>query len=237
MHDLYSFFGKEDGKIYGEAVILGLANQGDSTHLKLYDTLSQRIPIMFGMNWFTHPLLSYPVVMPCIAYGLTDRDQEVRFVRFDSVTSMSIYDTTYKNSSKIKNAITFGLIGAAAGAATWLLNRYFKINGALDIISVELEHYGSPYPNGFLKCTNVQQDGLPQPDDPRGSYNPEDYLQDDWKWSVYFNKTVMGHFRLIGQLARDHTRLLSLNANNRDFEETLTRRNHWCWMGKIAYTF
>jgi len=38
-------FGKEDLKIYGEGCILGLEDQGP-----LYDTLSQRLPIMFGFN-------------------------------------------------------------------------------------------------------------------------------------------------------------------------------------------
>lgn len=49
-----NIFGEEDGKIYFEAAVLGLENQGvnDSLHnLKAYyDTLSQRIPVMIGFN-------------------------------------------------------------------------------------------------------------------------------------------------------------------------------------------
>lgn len=45
-------FGKEDLKIYAEAAILGLKN-----YPELYDTLLQRIPVMFGMNIPTFKLL------------------------------------------------------------------------------------------------------------------------------------------------------------------------------------
>jgi hypothetical protein len=38
-------WGKEDGKIFGEAAILGLANQGP-----VYNNILQRMPIMFGCN-------------------------------------------------------------------------------------------------------------------------------------------------------------------------------------------
>lgn len=47
-------FGENDGKLYAEAAVLGLENQGvaDSAHgvFAYYDNLSQRIPIMFGFN-------------------------------------------------------------------------------------------------------------------------------------------------------------------------------------------
>jgi hypothetical protein len=239
MNDPFSFCGREDLKIYGEAAILGLANQGDSAHLRLYDTLSQRIPIMFGMNWFTHPLLSYPVILPCAAFGITNRDITIHDRGLDSTTGMEVFDTTYGNKRKITNAVIFGAIGVASGAATWLLNRYFNINGALDLISVELEHYGSPYPNGYLRCTNVQQRALPQPDDPNVfNYSAAEYsTQDNWKWSLYFSKTIMGHFRCIGQIARDHTRLASANLNNTDYVEAMVKRSHWYWAGKLAYNF
>jgi hypothetical protein len=239
MNDPFSFCGREDLKIYGEAAVLGLAHQGDSAHLRLYDTLSQRIPVMFGMNWFTHPLLSYPVILPCAAYGITDRDMTIHDRGLDSATGMEVFDTTYGNKRKITNAVIFGALGAASGAATWLLNRYFNINGALDLISVELEYYGSPYPNGYLRCTNVQQRALPQPDDPNVfNYSAAEYLtQDNWKWSLYFSKTIMGHFRCIGQIARDHTRLASANLNNTDYVEAMVKRSHWYWAGKLAYNF
>lgn len=45
-------FGKEDLKIYGEAAILGVKNYPASimNNVLQYDTLSQRIPVMFGIN-------------------------------------------------------------------------------------------------------------------------------------------------------------------------------------------
>jgi len=231
--DYSSFMKKDDGKIFGEMAILGLKDQGE-----VYDTLYQRMPVMFGMNWFTHPFISYPVVLPAIAYGITKRDIVVGSGKFDTLSGTTVYDTTYSHESKIKNALIWGGVGIASGVVSWAVNRFFRFDCTPDLISFQLEYYGSPYPNSFLKSQNIQQGAPPLPSEPYGDYTLEDFItQDNWKWSLYFSKTIAGHFRMIGLLGRDHTRLVSNNLTNTDYDEAMTKRSQWYWMGKLAFNF
>jgi hypothetical protein len=61
-----SFFGKEDGKLYGETAILGLKNYG-----KYYNDLSQRCPVMAGFN------------IPTTKWGLDVLSLELEYFAFD----------------------------------------------------------------------------------------------------------------------------------------------------------
>ena len=231
--DYSAWMKKNDGKIYGEVAILGLKNQPP-----MYDTIKERMPIMFGMNWFTHPFVSYPLVVPALAYGITDRNEIITGI-LDTSTGATAYDTIFSNKNKVNNAIIGGVFGIAAGAASWVLNRYLNIDGTPDLIAMELEYFPNPWPNNYQRCQNMldKTPALPNPK-AYGNYTAADYLRrDDWKWSVYFNKTIAGHFIIIGQIARDHSRLLSNNFGNTDYEEVLTRPNQYYWMGKLAYNF
>jgi hypothetical protein len=105
----------------------------------------------------------------------------------------------------------------------------------LDVIAVEAEWYGCRYPDGYLQ---VLRNGLPIPDAPNTpGFTNADYRKDDWKWSVYAKREVVGGLCCIVQCARDHTRLNTKLAKNIDYEETMVTSSQWWWMAKVLYSF
>lgn len=111
----------------------------------------------------------------------------------------------------------------------------FKI---LDVFALEFEYYGSPYPNSYKNRLGPGPDpSVPVPDAPiHLDYN--EYDTDNWKWSVYLKKTFFdGRLGLVTQFARDHIRNETLMPESFDYEEALSKGNHWWWMGKIVGSF
>jgi hypothetical protein len=224
-----SFFGKEDLKMYTEAAILGVQNypandsinSTNSNHNNIwgYDSLLNKIPVLLGFDWPTHPLLSYTLIPLAAIIGL-DKNE------FD------------KHTAALSSAAIGG--GIIAGAGTWLLEKYFKTNLHLDLLAVEVQWYGCPYPNNYAKDLgkgNLQS--MPIPD----FYDRPNYgyaYEDNWKWSVYAKKMFMhDHLGMILQVARDHTRLESLldEAKYNELEESLQEKRMWSWMAKVVAQF
>ena len=80
----------------------------------------------------------------------------------------------------------------------------FKI---IDVIGLEAEFCGYKFPNNWQKSL---RSGIPQPGDANftyGNYNPDDFAQDDWKWSLYLRKQVSRGLFISAQMASDHLRL------------------------------
>jgi hypothetical protein len=60
--------------------------------------------------------------------------------------------------------------------------------------------------------------------------------KDDWKWSLHFAKTVMGHIRLSGQVANDHFRPVGTGTTPTYFS-IFSTMDDWYWMTKLTYFF
>lgn len=60
--------------------------------------------------------------------------------------------------------------------------------------------------------------------------------KDDWKWSLHFAKTLMGHVRLSGQVANDHFRPVGTGTTPTYFSIFSTPAD-WYWMAKLTYFF
>jgi hypothetical protein len=107
----------------------------------------------------------------------------------------------------------------------------------LDVFAIEGEWYGNPYWDADK--TLSQYGPLPKPDDPSGSYTStiDGFAYDNWKWSIYAKKTILGGLSLIGQVARDHMRMSERYPKNYDFEAALEQNSHWWWVAKIQYNF
>jgi hypothetical protein len=219
-------FGKEDGKIYGEAAILGLKNiiaykdsMNPNTGLAVpghevidssrnfYSDIKQRIPIMFGFNWPTNPLLSYSLVPIAAILGYDRNDFDKHSIALGS------------------SAIAGGIV---AGLGTWFLEQYFKTNLHLDVLSVEAEWSGWPYSTNLYNIENFYW-VLPKPNGV-GTGSP-------WKYSINFRKAVWEHVSLIGQIARDHTRHDVFYNGNTDVTEIFQTKDEWGWWMKLQYNF
>lgn len=111
----------------------------------------------------------------------------------------------------------------------------FKV---LNILSLELEYYGCPYPNSYRRRLGPgPSQSYPVPD-PQGNHPNMDYTKDNWKWSLYAKKTFFDdHLGVILQFARDHTRNETVIDEAFDYEEALGNNDHWWWMMKLFAQF
>jgi hypothetical protein len=105
----------------------------------------------------------------------------------------------------------------------------------LDVLAWEVEWYGCKYPDGY---NLVVRYGYAVPDNPQQLYGTsDDYLYDDWKWSIYAKKTLFNNFCLIFQAARDHLRFNTQIKRDEDYSEVLSKWGHWYWMAKVKFYY
>jgi hypothetical protein len=103
--------------------------------------------------------------------------------------------------------------------------------GWLDKLSLEVEYYASKNFADYGKA-ELDYSWVPRPVPEANS------ARDDWKWSLYFSKVVLGHFRLSGQVANDHLRMFGPpDIGFMSYAETLGTPKDWYWMFKSTYFF
>jgi hypothetical protein len=106
----------------------------------------------------------------------------------------------------------------------------FKI---LDVVSVELEYFKSPYPNNWIGELQTNQP-IPTPYD--NPYLIDNYVyKDNLKWSVYFKKKI-ANFEIRAIAANDHTIYKAFDLETSPcFEQTLRRPGDWHWYFEFRY--
>jgi hypothetical protein len=127
---------------------------------------------------------------------------------------------------------------------------HFPTFKLLDVLACEFEFYKSPYPNDYgnqLRFADRVNGGLPIPckGEPNTDYDISTgvYDKDNWKYSIYAERSIGKHFLIIGQVARDHRRTYSaFDPLKLDTEECLTEgvkkdHRHWYWAAKIVSVF
>ncbi len=95
----------------------------------------------------------------------------------------------------------------------------------LDYLSVEVEWFGDPYAPGLYTEEGFKY-FLPLP-------NGTDPTISHWKYSFNFRKTLLDHVSLIGQIARDHTRVDAFYLPNYDPDEIFQLKDEWGWWLKL----
>lgn len=216
--DANGFFGSEDLKLYGEAALLGVKN-----YAGWYNKRSERVPAMAGINWPTNQLVSYTLIPAVMAYLLEPIE-----------------------SKKTTRVASYGSAGLAAGIGTWLMDRFLHTNSKLDIISIEVEYYPSPYSNDQ---DNIWKEGSPVPY-MVGSRNIPLYdnywndslshANDGIKWSIYISKKLGKHFRLSAQAACDHSQkiwYLPGVATSLRYNEITPKPENWYFMLRSSIYF
>jgi hypothetical protein len=107
----------------------------------------------------------------------------------------------------------------------------FKI---LDVLSVQGEYYRSPFPDNYH---SVMVNKIPTPYANKPGMDWSYYQHDDWKWSIYASKKILGGLSLIAQLANDHTRVDVAREEDAEYEEVMRINGQWCWMMKMKFEF
>ena len=200
-----------DLKLYAEVAVLGVKNYPVSIDtFTRYDDVAGRIPFMFGFNWPTHPLMSWPAVGAFIFSDAANRISTKTFIGSGT--------------------------GLITGFAFWLLDKKFKIRTGLDILSLEVEYFKNQYPNDM---SPIVYDNQPIPlSSLRNMKNSSNmnYHKDDWKVSLYGKKTIKDHFHITFQFARDHMRWYKMDFGEMDWRETLRSPEDWAWTIKLGYS-
>jgi hypothetical protein len=101
----------------------------------------------------------------------------------------------------------------------------FKI---LDVLSVEFEWFGSPYPPSFDYASRY---GWPQP-----VADKSQVITSPLKWSVYARKTL-GAWTFSAQAAKDHMKPFMNNLQLTERTDVLPSNGHWWWIARIACGF
>jgi hypothetical protein len=103
----------------------------------------------------------------------------------------------------------------------------------LDVLSFQGEYYRSPYPNSYYE---VMFNMVPEPYI-KPNMDWAYYQHDDWKWSVYASKKILGGLSIIGQIANDHTRVDVAREEDAEYEDVMRINGMWCWMLKMKFEF
>ncbi len=103
----------------------------------------------------------------------------------------------------------------------------------LNVLAVEAEYFGSRYPNSIERPINSNK---PYPEVQEANYDPSEWEDDDWKWSVYAKRDI-SDFSIIVQFASDHLQLWSIRAVDQVFRDNLVSPKNWYYQFKIQYRF
>lgn len=126
--------------------------------------------------------------------------------------------------------------------------------GILNLLSLEVEWYGSPHRNDLAYVGNPSAIVAPwmwqgQSLTPLSSPSPvspgayADSTRDNVKWSLFMQKTVSKHVRFTGQIANDHYRPSPLVNSAAGIGTTggtqavLTSSSDWYFMGRLGFFF
>jgi len=108
----------------------------------------------------------------------------------------------------------------------------FKI---LDVLSLEGEWWGNPYPNSM---EGIVIEGLPLPfPSTTPSVDSALYKNDNFKWSIFGEKTFARRYRISFQAACDHMRTFAWDYDRQDWEESLRGYKNWSYVFKFGVLF
>lgn len=118
--------------------------------------------------------------------------------------------------------------------------------GVLDLLSVEVEWYGTPYKNDLANIGNpgsivAEWTTLDRPIPSPAPIAYADSSRDDWKWSVTAEKTLRRHIQLTAQVANDHFRprpiATGLITSGGGTSAAFTTSRDWYFTFRVGYFF
>lgn len=97
----------------------------------------------------------------------------------------------------------------------------------LDVLAAEAEFCKNPYPNDAGNAT-LNLSPTPQP----STSGP--VKGDDFKWTVYANRTIVPGLTVSGQIANDHMRLVDYFGHTND-RDVMPYHKNWYWSLALGY--
>jgi hypothetical protein len=112
--------------------------------------------------------------------------------------------------------------------------------GILDLLSVEMEYYKSPYLNSYAALVDYNS-AVPEmvlgSDKVRSVSSYADITKkDDFSWSILAKKSIVGSAYVAAQVARDHIRTVSIETwTAPEPTQVLGRPSDWYWMLQFGF--
>jgi hypothetical protein len=206
-------FGAEDLKFYTECALIGVQNYGS-----VYAKRGERIPIVFGVNL---PAFKWLDVLSLEAewYGARYRNNIIKLTQQKYSELPSPIPVSYKTYDPINKK----------GGVDPITGRIFKDStDALGQAVLDANGEIIKVP-GDIQVTGTALD-------------IENLTQDNWKWSLFFQKTVRQHIRFMGQIANDHFRPQPTHTKYVDLAgsgatELSSSMSDWYFMLRMGYFF
>lgn len=250
-----TLFGANDCKFYAEASVLGLKNHpifstSDSRNLQFstpdpkyyeyYNHLLERIPVTFGINAPTNPIISCGLIPMAAALFARDHTlfdkKTITYTPLDTTGGRPAWDTAVGYSNDLGKRLPWVLGSAVATGAVLSLQNRFGLNLSPDIFSFEFEYYTNRFANSYQ---NVFADFVPIPEVPRfKSINPsyQSLKHNRWRWSVNTVKTFDNYFIKL-QIAHDHRLAFMVREDLSETNDALGAAGLWQWTLKTGVVF
>lgn len=114
--------------------------------------------------------------------------------------------------------------------------------GLLDLVSLQVERFSSPYANNFLSLGNAKATPF-FPQGTNAEFSREEYYdaagQDDISWSLLLKKQVLPGLELHGQFARDHIRTVGTDwffGSRLEPNEIIHLSRNWYWSCMVSWS-
>jgi len=112
--------------------------------------------------------------------------------------------------------------------------------GILDLLSVEMEYYKSPYLNSYgalVAFNSAVPELVLGSDEVRSKSSYADIAKkDDFSWSILAKKRILGSAFVAAQAARDHIRTVSIETwTAPEPTQVLGRGSDWYWMLQFGF--
>ncbi len=104
----------------------------------------------------------------------------------------------------------------------------------LDVLSIEVEYYGSRWLPTYISPAVPAYNAIPVPFFNASPYYPSDWDKDNWKWSVYAERSLTSGITLSGQVASDHARTWDWVTFGKTPWEMYTSPSQWYWALKLG---
>lgn len=205
--------GEQDLKLYTEVALIGVQNYGS-----VYADRAQRIPVVFGINLPAFKWLDV-VSLEVEWYGARYRN--------------NISKLTQSNYSGLPSPIpisydTYDPISGHGGVDP-VTGRILR-----DSLDAQGQAVADANGNTIKVPGNTRIVGT--------ALDIQNLTQDDWKWSLFFQKTVRQHVRFTGQIANDHFRPEAVQAKYFPLPGTGTSEfsssmKDWYFMFRMGYFF
>ncbi len=200
------------------------------------------MPDSLGKNWQGIKIDARAIFDPKPLFGGMDFIEKEGLKIYAELAFLGLKDTLEVDTSSLGRFLrqdTTGLYDGLVFPDNSLLNRMPLMIGIniptwkiLDLLSVELEWFFSPYANDWLGKFADQETSARAP---ASLEQWDNYInKDNFSWAIHVRKSI-GKFETRALFSRDHTIYRLSNVQNGNFEQTMKRPDDWHWQIQLRY--